>query len=160
MTEDGTFGDDPVDALSVAKRTSLSPGGLATLVDVPVRNAPDKPGRSVQVMWDDRSPFVPGFENTYSYTVTFSAKGNAAGNHFHKLKNEIFVPLAGSMRIVLADIDSRSREEFSLGAGDNRIACVRAGIAHTVVAETDVAILFVLADHPNLQADESLYTLV
>lgn len=79
------FGSDPMDVYS--KSPGLTNTKFGQIFKMQVRENPDKPGRSVAVVWDERISLIKDFQNRYSYLVTFSGIGKIAGNHYHKYKH-------------------------------------------------------------------------
>lgn len=151
------FGKDPMDqySLPLASKTTA----LGVLFQLNPREKPEKPGRSLVVEHDSRKPLVPEFKLAYAYTVTFSATGNSAGNHFHHQKAEIMRPVAGSVTVKLEDPKSNAREEHLLNATSHQAIYVRPKVAHVVIAQSEPAVLLVLATHPNNEEDEFPYQL-
>jgi hypothetical protein len=146
------FGTDPMDVFS--RPSSVTETKLGILLDVPMRRDPEKPGRSLSVTWDVRFPIIPGFSCAYSYIMRFDHAGAVAGNHFHKIKREIFYPVAGSFLVGLLDISTKVREEVLITAAEPRFLFVRAPVAHAVAAQDDCSCLLVIADSPNTNHDE------
>lgn len=135
-----------VDATLLAKRYTFES-----------RDNPEKPGRSLRVLFDSRFEFIEGFNPEYIYSVTFETAGNEAGNHYHEVKNEIFYPLAGQFEIQLEDVESKEKETLSLTSENHEAIFVKTGIAHKVVAKSDGAVLLVVASAPNIESDEFKY---
>lgn len=151
------LGPDPMDVYS--NPVSRVETKLATIFTIKPRESVDKPGRSLSVVWDRRNPFVKDFENNYDYVVTFEKKGEQAGNHFHHSKQELFTPIIGQIKVILEDVNTKEREEITINAKDHQILYVPTNIAHTVVADSDICALLVIATFPNNQADEESYQL-
>ncbi len=149
------LGLSPIDKYS--KPVSQKETKLATIFYMKARETAEKPGRALAVMWDERLPLVKGFVNRYTYTVDFSKAGKSAGNHFHKVKQELFIPIKGEFTIHLADVKSKKNEQIRVSAHQHAIIFIRTGIAHKVVAKSDVAVLLVIADHLNVEGDEFPY---
>lgn len=150
------LGSEPMDRFSTP--TAVHETALGGIVfDMPIRANPEKPGRTLEVVWDQRETLVPGFVNNYSYVMRFSEKGNVAGNHFHKKKHEMFRPVIGNFVVFLENPDTQEQEEIPLQEGKHQGLYVPAGIAHTVVSDSDIAALLVLATFPNNAADEFPY---
>ena len=145
-------GQDPMDSFSLP--SSATETKLGILFDLPLRTDPNKPGRSLAVTWDLRFPLVDGFRNTYSYLMRFDNVGSLAGNHFHKVKREIFYPVFGSFDVGLLDIVTGECENIVLSGLEPRFLFIRASISHAVVAQTVGACLLVIADAPNTAIDE------
>lgn len=152
------FGSDPMDKYSIPLETRDTRFGKIFLM--PERRKPEKPGRGVMVTWDQRSSLVPEFVEAYSYIVRFDTAGNRAGNHYHELKQELFYPLVGVLKVVLEDTGSKEREEMELDASRREVLFIPAKIGHVVTAETDGAILLVSATSPNTENDEFPYKIV
>ena len=123
------------------------------------REKSEKPGRSLVVVWDERFPIIKGFIPHYSYVVKFKKAGNFAGDHYHEVKRELIIPLAGRFEILLENIKSKVWENIMIDADDSqsKTVYVPPQISHTVIAQTDGAILLVLATSPNTQNDEFRY---
>ncbi len=155
---DLTFGANEIDQYSIPK--SQRKTKLATIYKLNPRDRKDKPGRILEVLWDRRKPYVSGFDNRYSYTVIFKKSKAVAGNHYHKIKQELFTPLSGKFSIFLEDIKTKTKETVEMDARDHEMIYIHVGLAHAVRAETKDAILFVSATAPGLEEDETPYKLV
>lgn len=147
------LGSDPMDYLSEPLERVDTP--LTSLFKIPIRRQPEKPGRELSVVWDKRKPFIEGFETNYAYAVNFTKKGNTAGNHYHHSKEELFVPLIGSVDVFLEDIETKERETHKLDS--ETFMFIKTNVAHTVRSATDKAVLLVLATYPNNEEDEIHY---
>ncbi len=112
------------------------------------------------MLWDARKPLVAGFLNRYSYTVFFKKSQAVAGNHYHKIKQELFTPLAGKFTIFLEDTKTKKKEKILMDSSLHETIYIKVGIAHAVRAETKGAILFVAATSPGVEADEINYKLI
>jgi len=151
------LGPDPMDVYSSPVCNLKTK--LATIFEIKPRQFPEKPGRSLSVVWDKRTPLIKGFENNYDYIVSFGKKGEKAGNHYHHSKPELFIPVVGKFKIILEDIKTKVREEIFLKNGDNQILYIPPEIAHVVIAESKICSLLILATFPNNQSDEEKYQL-
>jgi mannose-6-phosphate isomerase-like protein (cupin superfamily) len=149
------FGTDPLDEYSrpVSERATK----LAKIFMLKERANPEKPGRAVSIVWDERLPLVEDFKNRYSYVVRFTEQNGKAGNHYHKLKQEIYYALHGEFTVVLEDVVTKEREELQLKAGDNQFIYVPVSVAHVVISQTDDDMLLVTASHPEISTDELPY---
>lgn len=152
------FGSDPMDQFSTPIKSETTRFGR--LLTLPVRAHPDKPGRELSVVWDARVPLVEGFDNCYSYIVQFTAQGNVAGNHYHKIKQEIYFPVEGEFVVILENPKTKERETIQLRSVDHIALFVPSGIAHVVRAETTSATLLVTATSPQVDRDEFAYTVL
>ncbi len=152
------FGVNEIDQYSVP--SSKRKTKLATIYKLNPRDRKDKPGRLLEVLWDRRKPYVSGFDNRYSYTVIFKKSGSVAGNHYHKIKQELFTPLSGKFTIFLEDTKTKEKEKVLMDANLHEMIYIHVGLAHAVRAETKDAILFVSATSPGLEEDEIPYKLV
>lgn len=128
---------------------------LGTKYLIPARDDPKKPGRKLTVVWDEKFPLRPRFKNRYSYQVEFKTRGSQAGNHVHKKKAEIFIPIKGSFKVILCDPISQVNETLTLKIGE--ALYIPARVAHVVIAKSARSILLVIANHPNNHADEFKY---
>lgn len=153
-----TFGKDALDKYS--SPIAIRKTKLTQIFTMQPRDVPEKPSRSLCVLWDARVPLIKGYENKYMYTNTFFNKGVSAGNHYHNIKQELFVAIAGDFIVTLEDIVTKENEQIKMGEGDNTILYVPTGIAHAVTANSKNAILLVIASSPALRGDEVPYKLV
>jgi len=115
-----------------------------------------KPGRELVVMYDKRFPIVD-FEPTYSYIVRFLEKNNAAGNHYHKRKEEVFIPIEGTFEVHLEDVSTKEREIVSLKSSDIVAFHFRTGIAHKIISKNDSGLLLTMSSDPSRDEDEIDY---
>lgn len=147
--------EDPMDKFSHPfKKINYK---LCTLFYVEPRMNPDKPGRELVVVFDERFPIVSGFESRYSYYVRFFKKGNFAGNHYHDKKQELFIPVHGNFTVTLENLKTKEREEIMLKQDDHPILYINSKIAHKVSSEQDDSVLLVIATSPNSEEDEYHY---
>jgi mannose-6-phosphate isomerase-like protein (cupin superfamily) len=151
------IGPDPMDVYSLP--VSQIKTKLAIIFEIKPRQVPEKPGRSLSVIWDKRIPFIKGFQNNYDYIVSFEKSDEKAGNHYHHSKQELFVPIVGQFKIILEDINTKIREEIFLKSSDHQILYIPSQVAHVVVAESEICSLLVLATFPNNHSDEEKYQL-
>ena len=153
-----TFGSNSIDQYSVP--ISQRNTKLATIYKLNPRDSKEKPGRILEVIWDERKPLVDGFVNKYSSVVIFKKSQTVAGNHYHRIKQELFTPLAGKFTIFLEDTKTKKKEKILMDSSLHETIYVKVGIAHAVRAETKGAILFVAATSPGVEADEINYKLI
>lgn len=146
---------DPMDDYS--KPVRVEERKLGTLFFMKSRKNPDKPGRELVVTHDDRFPLVEGFRSHYSYFVRFLEAGNTAGNHYHKEKHELFVPIVGEFTVRLEDPESKEQETLTLRTEDYAVFYVRPGISHAVTSKEKGGVLLVIATSPNSEEDEYPY---
>jgi dTDP-4-dehydrorhamnose 3,5-epimerase-like enzyme len=149
------LGPDPMDIYSYP--ISQVKTKLSTIFTIKPRESTDKPGRSLSVIWDKRNPFIKDFKNNYDYVVTFEKKGEQAGNHYHHSKQELFTPVVGQIKVLLENIDTKEKEEIVMNAKNHQVLYVPTNIAHTVIADSNICALLVIATFPNNQADECHY---
>jgi oxalate decarboxylase/phosphoglucose isomerase-like protein (cupin superfamily) len=152
------FGYDPMDTYSVPIKVEKTK--LSKIFHMKPRELPEKPGRSLSVFWDSRASFPNDFENEYSYTVTFTEVGNKAGNHYHHKKQELFSPIIGKVKIILEDPETKRKEEIIISADEHKIVFVPPKIAHVVIAESNPAILLVIATSAGTVEDEYPYLIL
>jgi quercetin dioxygenase-like cupin family protein len=126
---------------------------FGTLFFLRPRRNPQKPGRVLVVAFDERLPLVKRFKCYYVYYVHFLKQGNIAGNHYHRKKNEIFVPVSGNFKVDLERVRPYSIREH-IGLHPYQALHIPHGIAHRVEAVNDNAVLVVLATSPNDEDDE------
>lgn len=149
------LGLDPMDMYSTPMSEIKTKYGR--LFQMQVRDT--KPRRILAVAWDSRIPLVEGFENIYSYTVTFHEIGNTAGNHYHHNKQEIFYPIIGDFNVILEDPKTKGREEIELKQEQHQALYVPTEIAHAVIALSNPAVLLVIASYPSSEEEEVTYKL-
>lgn len=152
------LGSDPIDQFSIpiSERSTR----LTKVYSLKLREKAEKPGRALEIVWDSRVPIVKGFDNRYTYAVFFAGRGNIAGNHYHKNKQELFFPIVGRFKVILEDIKSKTREKVELKSTDHEVIFIPTEIAHTVIARADNAVLLVCATYPGVEGDEFSYDLV
>lgn len=127
----------------------------AIIFELPERKSSEKPGRTLQMIWDKRFPLVKGMEGAYVYVVTITSRGARPGNHYHEKKQEIYFVLAGKVEVLLENIVTREQQRYVLGNKPQALY-IKPGIAHVIVPYTD-SILLVVADSPNSDEDEFGY---
>jgi len=132
---------------------------LGTLFYMEPRKNPNKLGRELVVVYDDRFPLIPGFESHYSYYVRFFEKGNSAGNHYHHKKQELFIPIHGNFSVILEDLETKEQEEILLKRDEHPILYVNSKIAHRVTSNDADSTLLVITTSPNNEEDEYKYNI-
>jgi len=130
---------------------------LEILFELKPRNNPNKPGRELYVVYDKRYPIVPEFEINYEYFVEFQDKGSVAGNHYHKTKREIFIPISGDFEVLLIDLATKETKTIDLKESDHKALYIPTMIAHRVTSKNEKSKLLVLATSPNEDDDEFGY---
>ena len=114
-------------------------------------------GRLWMPVYDDRFPFV--FPVKFTYVSKFLEKNNVSGNHYHKIKQELLIPLDGEFEIVLEDIVTKEREIYSVNANEHKVFYIRTGVSHKVVSKKDTGLLLVLASVNSTPEDEIEYVI-
>ncbi len=84
------------------------------------------------------------------YFVTFEQAGVVRGNHYHETKDEWFVVIAGSVKLVAEDIRTHERMERVLDGNNDEYERVFIGknIAHAFQNISDTAMMIDYADKP------------
>lgn len=119
---------------------------LATIFYMPIRQNPEKPGRTLEVAYDAISPLIESFRPNYIELVRFEKPGIAAGNHFHSQRSELMIAVTGELQVALEDVQTQAQQIVELGDGEYAILYVRAGVAHAVTAlSTDATLRSCLA---------------
>jgi oxalate decarboxylase/phosphoglucose isomerase-like protein (cupin superfamily) len=139
--------------------TGVTPTKFGRVFQMEVRANPEKPGRSLTVTWDERFPLVEGFKNRYSYLVRFGEPGSQAGNHYHKVKHELYVAVNGEMTVTLENMDTKEQEHIEISEEQAEFVEVKPTIAHSVTAKTPGCILLVVSTSPETEHDEFKYQL-
>lgn len=116
-----------------------------------------KKGRLWMPVYDDRFPLV--FPLKYAYISKFLEKNNVAGNHYHKTKQEILIPLEGDFEIFLEDIVTKERESFAVHSEENKAVYVRTDVSHKIISKQATGILLVLASVNSTPEDEIEYVI-
>jgi len=116
-----------------------------------------KPGRELLVPYDERAPYVKGFKARYAYFVRFLEAGNCAGNHYHKKKHELLIPLVGSFEIKLEDIRTKKQESLIIQPQDYPAFYIKPGVSHSITSRTKGGIFIVMASSSASEADEYPY---
>lgn len=111
------------------------------------------------VAFDERFPVVDGFDLKYLYVVNFFQANNWAGNHYHKKKEEIFLPLRGDFLIKLKSVESGICEEVKISASEHHALYIDTKVAHKVMSLGDNGCLLVAATSPNSDGDEFQFEL-
>lgn len=106
-------------------------------------------------IYDERFPYV--FKAKYIYVSKFLEKDNASGNHYHKVKEEVLVPLEGRYEFWLEDINTKEKEKISLEDSDLKAIYIKTGISHKVVSKGASGVLLVLASSASSLDDEIEY---
>jgi dTDP-4-dehydrorhamnose 3,5-epimerase-like enzyme len=114
-----------------------------------------KRGRLFIPIYDQRFPLE--FKVEYTYISKFLEKDNASGNHYHKKKQEMLIPLQGKFDIYLEDIKSKHKELIELNGSDNKGIYIRTGISHRIVSRDYSGIMLVLASTHSTIDDEIEY---
>lgn len=114
-----------------------------------------KKGRLFVPIYDYRFPFV--FEVKYAYLSKFLEQNNASGNHYHKIKEEILIPLEGRYEFWLEDINTKEKEKISLEDSDLKAIYIKTGISHKVVSKGESGVLLVLASSASSLYNEIEY---
>lgn len=127
---------------------------LATVFWLNARDS--KKGRLFIPVYDERYPLE--FQVKYAYLSSFLEEGNAAGNHYHRIKQEILIPLQGEFDIDLESVETKTKETISIAGGENKAVYVRTGVAHRVKSKGESGIVLVLASHPSTLEDEIEYS--
>ncbi len=146
---------DPNDIYSKPLKTKKLP--LGTLYYLNPRRNPQKPGRELVVIYDKRFPLAKNFQANYSYFVKFLEKGNSAGNHYHKQKQEIFTAIQGRFIVKLEDIKTKKSFELTLDSEDYTALHIPPEISHKVTAAESNTTLLITATSPNSKEDEFPY---
>ena len=83
--------------------------------------------------------------------------GTARGNHYHRQKQEWVYLIAGTILLVVEDVETKARETLTMVTGD--LVYISPGVAHTLVVQKEgVAVEFSPVRFD--PADTSRYALV
>lgn len=153
-----SFGQNSMDTYSVPLEEHTTK--LGKIFKMKERANPEKPGRTLSVMWDLRNPLIPDFVNRYSYLVRFAKPRGKAGNHYHQKKHELYFAVRGDFTVILENTTTKEREEITLREGDNQFLYVKPPIAHLVISKSEDGALLVMASAPEVTTDEYHYNIV
>jgi len=116
-----------------------------------------KKGRLFIPLYDKRFPLK--FKVEYEYISKFLEKNNASGNHYHRVKEEILIPLDGEFEIYLEDVKTKEREMIPMNSVDNKAIYIRTGISHRIVSRGNTGLILVLASNHSTLEDEIEYVI-
>ena len=116
-----------------------------------------KKGRLFMPVYDER--FLWKFQTKYAYISKFLEEGNTSGNHYHKVKEEILIPLQGRFEICLEDIKTKEQETICVESGENKAIYIGIDIAHKIKSKDEKGILLVLASNHSSSKDEIDYSI-
>lgn len=128
---------------------------LATIFSLNYRDS--KKGRLFMPIYDARFPYV--FESSYVYISKFLERDNASGNHYHRVKQEILIPLSGNFEFYLEDISTHKKETFKISDTENKAIYIKTLVSHKIKSLNDTGVLLVLASTPSSMDDEIEYTI-
>lgn len=114
-------------------------------------------GREFVPLYDERFPFVEDFYCKYLYYSKFLERDNAAGNHYHEIKQEILIPLHGRFEAHLENVDTGEKEVIMLDPSDDICLYVPVRISHKIISREDSGVLLVVASAPSALDDEIAY---
>lgn len=110
-------------------------------------------GREGVIAYDRRFPLFEGFENNYSSAIRFLEKGNCAGNHYHKRRGEMMLPVEGSFEIILEDIRTKKRGRFLINSKDNIAFYIKPGTAHAMTSLEERGLILEMSAAPPQESD-------
>ncbi|MBN1646069.1 WxcM-like domain-containing protein [Candidatus Woesearchaeota archaeon] len=108
-------------------------------------------------MFDCRFPLVEGFDVKFMYCSRIFERYNVSGQHYHRAKEEILIPMKGRFDIFLEDVKTKVQEHFSLDAIDNKAIYIPTGVSHKVVLLDEEGVFVVLASTNSEVEDEIPY---
>jgi hypothetical protein len=159
---------NPNDRLQFSKFHSETPTlkGLGIIYEFLIR-APSSqvPGRSLWTLIDDRTPIFDGFHVTYAYVLDLWHKDTVAGNHYHKVKQELNSVCAGSVEYSLQDPKHPEIFESVILTAPTendtilRKLFIRPGVAHKVRSLTDFSMFIDCATSPDSMEDRFEFAL-
>lgn len=112
--------------------------------------------RDWTVLFDERHT-SENFKVKYVYYARFKENNSVAGNHYHKIKKELFIPLEGEFEIYLEEISTKQKETITLNSKKNVAFIIGTKIAHKIISKNSKGILLVLANNPSKEKDEIHY---
>jgi hypothetical protein len=114
-----------------------------------------KKGRFWIPLFNNELPLM--FEVKFAYLSRILERDNVSGNHYHKLKEEIIVPLGGSFEIHLENVETKEKEMVLINSNENKAIYIKTGISHKVISKKNQGLLLVLASTPSTIEDEIEY---
>ncbi len=119
-----------------------------------------KPGRELIVGYNNAIPLASGLKSNYIYLVRFFEKGNVAGNHYHKEKRELLIPVNGEMEVHLENVETKEREKIIINSKQPVAIDVPTGIAHAIKSTKEGDIFLVVASNQSNDEDEISYQVI
>ncbi len=118
--------------LQIQKKALL--GGKVVKYTLPLVSAPPSPEaprlKRLMLPQGELAHFYDGPEGIQYLAFLDLCAGAVRGNHYHKLKHELFYVISGEVLLVVQELESTERASFSVRAGD--LAIIPTGIAHAV----------------------------
>ena len=124
-----------------------------------LRSRTKKAGRELLVPYDERYPLIPDFKAHYAYFVRFLEKDNCAGNHYHKIKKELLVPLVGEFEIRLEDIKTKKQEKIGVSSKDYSAFYIPPKVSHAIISKEKGGLFLVIATSSASEVDEYPYAM-
>lgn len=109
-------------------------------------------------VYDNRFPPIPELQNLpFVYVSQFLEKDNASGNHYHKKKREVLIPLHGEFEFHFEHTETKEKEIFRIKATENKAVIVPLLVSHKIISLLDTGSLLVLASTHSSLDDEVEY---
>tara|TARA_Y100000031_G_C8109907_1_gene332965 strand:- start:170 stop:616 length:447 start_codon:yes stop_codon:yes gene_type:complete len=140
-----------LDQYSIPK--DITEHNLATVYTL--NHGPSRNGRLWMPVFDNRFPLE--FNVEFAYLSRFFEKDNASGNHYHRIKKEILIPLEGRFDFYLECIETGKKEAHAFSSADHKAVYIRTGISHRIASRGETGTLLVLASTPSDLEDEIRY---
>ena len=129
---------------------------LRTIITLNPRDS--KKGRLFMPVYDSRYPSIPEFENLpFVYVSQFLEKNNASGNHFHRKKREILIPLHGKFEFHFEHTETKEKDVFVIDSTESKAVIVPLLVSHRIISLLDTGSLLVLASTHSSLDDEIEY---
>ncbi|MCT4617202.1 MAG: WxcM-like domain-containing protein [Candidatus Gracilibacteria bacterium] len=151
-----------LDLHSQAKKVeNIEQDGILLAKKIYLNPRDSKKGRYFIPTYDDRYSLLEEFGKIrFVYNSVFFEENNASGGHYHKVKKEILIPLAGEFEIHLIDVETKKSIVLNISApkgeeGENVIGIyIPLGVSHKVISKNKGGVLQVLASTPSDLSDE------
>jgi hypothetical protein len=106
---------------------------LRTIITLNPRDS--KKGRLFMPVYDSRYPAIPEFENLpFVYVSQFLEKNNASGNHFHREKREILIPLHGKFEFHFEHTETKEKDVFVIDSTESKAVIVPLLVSHRIIS--------------------------
>lgn len=96
------------------------------------------------------------------FFVTFKTRKSIRGNHYHNVAHEYYIPILGTIKVLLIDIKTKKKKTITISSDKKSITRLRIGphIAHACHSLTPKAIMVGYFSHAYDRADTVEYVII